>query len=81
LSGSFFESFKAVFDENSRAAVPHPPDSPDLAPSDFWLFGLIKTSLPGRAIHDVDKLLEAVTEFVNEIQPSELQLTLHQSIK
>ena len=28
--------------------IPHPPYSPDLAPSDFWLFGELKDSLRGR---------------------------------
>jgi hypothetical protein len=44
-----------------------------LAPSDFWLFGRIKTILVGRAFNDVDELLEAVIKFLNEIEPRELQ--------
>ncbi|PNF18067.1 hypothetical protein B7P43_G03319 [Cryptotermes secundus] len=28
--------------------VPHAPYSPDLAPSDFWLFPTMKDTLPGR---------------------------------
>jgi hypothetical protein len=35
LSGSFFECVTIVFDGNSLVTVPHPPYSPDLAPSDF----------------------------------------------
>jgi hypothetical protein len=31
--------------ENHIGRVPHLPYSPDLAPSDFWLFGHVKTSL------------------------------------
>jgi len=28
--------------------VPHPPYSPDLAPSDFWLFPKLKETLKGQ---------------------------------
>jgi histone-lysine N-methyltransferase SETMAR len=52
--------------------VPHPPYSPDLAPSDFWLFGDVKTSLVGQTFDEPEQLLEAITEFLNEIQPPEV---------
>jgi hypothetical protein len=45
-----------------------------LAPSDFWLFGHIKTSVAGRVFNHADELLEAVIEFLNDMKPSELQL-------
>jgi hypothetical protein len=61
LSGSFFECIKT--DEDSLVVIPHLPYIPDLAPSDFWLFGHVKTSLAGRAFNDIDELLEAVIEF------------------
>jgi hypothetical protein len=61
-------------DENSHVVVPLPPDSPDLELSDFWLFDHIKTSLACREFNHADELLEAVIQFLNEIQPSELQL-------
>jgi hypothetical protein len=38
------------FVENQPLHVPHPPYSPDLAPSDFWLFERIKTGLAGRSL-------------------------------
>jgi hypothetical protein len=62
------------FDENSLVTVPHPSSSPDLATSNFWLFGYIKTVLACRVFDDVDEFLEAVIESFNEIQPSEFQL-------
>jgi hypothetical protein len=52
--------------------VPHPPDSPDLAPSDFWLFGHVKTSCVGQTFDEPEQLLEAVTEFLNEVQSPEV---------
>jgi histone-lysine N-methyltransferase SETMAR len=54
--------------------VPHPPYSPDLAPSDFWLSGHVETALVGQRFEEPEELLEAVTEFLNEIQRSELEL-------
>jgi hypothetical protein len=38
--------------------VPHPPDSPDLAPSDFWLFPTLKMSLQGRRFATVEEIKE-----------------------
>jgi hypothetical protein len=52
--------------------VPDPPDSPDLPPSDFGLFGHVKTSLVGQTFDEPEQLLEAITEFLNEIQPPEV---------
>jgi hypothetical protein len=61
------------FDKISLVTVRHPPYNPDLAPSDFWLFGYITATLRGRVFNDVYEFLEAVLEFLNEIHPSELQ--------
>jgi len=36
------------FDDNNFEVVPHTPYSPDLAPSDFWLFPTLKDTLRGR---------------------------------
>jgi hypothetical protein len=65
------------FDDSSLGIAPHPPYSPDLAPPDFWLFGHIKTSLVDCVFNEIDEFLEAVTLFLNEIQPSELQFIFH----
>jgi histone-lysine N-methyltransferase SETMAR len=55
--------------ENQIEYVHHRPYSPDLVPSDFWLFGHVKISLVGQIFDELEQLLEAITEFVNEIQP------------
>jgi hypothetical protein len=52
-----------IVNENSLVTVPHPPYSPDLAPSDFWLSGHIKASLAGRVFNDVSELLEGSSNF------------------
>jgi histone-lysine N-methyltransferase SETMAR len=58
--------------ESHIGCVPHPPYNPDLAPSDLWLFGYVKTSLVGQSFDKPEQLLEATTEFLNEIQPPEV---------
>jgi histone-lysine N-methyltransferase SETMAR len=65
----FSEAAEQFITENHIGRVPHPPYSPDLAPSDFWLFGYLKTSLVGQTFDEPEQLLEAITEFLNEIQP------------
>jgi hypothetical protein len=60
--------------ENHILHVPHPLYSPDLAPSDFWSFGFVKTSLVGKKLDAPENLPEAVTEFLGEIQPLELEI-------
>jgi hypothetical protein len=52
--------------------VPHQLHSPDFAPSDFWLFGHVPTSLVGQTFDGAEQLLEAIIEVFNEIQPPEV---------
>jgi hypothetical protein len=54
--------------------MPHPPDYPDISPSDFWLFGHVKNSLAGRTFDVPEQLLEAIIGLLDEIQPSELDV-------
>ena len=42
--------------------VPHPPYSPDMSPSDFWMLPRLKEKLRGRRFEDVEEMKEAVTE-------------------
>jgi histone-lysine N-methyltransferase SETMAR len=46
----------------------HPRYSPDLAPSDFYLFGCIKQFLPGHEFPDREALLEAVRHILEGIE-------------
>ena len=49
----------------------HPPYSPDLALSDFYLFGTIKGKLRGQSFQTREALYEAISAKINEISPSE----------
>ena len=43
--------------------VPHPPNSPDLAPCDFWLF----PKLRGCRYETIEKMKEAVTKVIDTL--------------
>jgi hypothetical protein len=46
----------------------HPPYSPDLAPSDFSLFGYVKRCLADLSFEDADQLLAAVEGILEGIE-------------
>jgi hypothetical protein len=48
-------------EQNSVQRTPHPACSPDLASSDFYLFGYVKQLLSGCQFADQDYLLQAVS--------------------
>ena len=43
--------------------IPHPPYSPDLAPSDYWLFSDLQRFLDEREFSDDDAIRAALTEY------------------
>jgi hypothetical protein len=48
------------FHENRMKSAPHLPHSPDLAPSDLYLFGYVKSCLAGLSFKNADQLRAAV---------------------
>jgi hypothetical protein len=54
-------------------SAPHPPYSPNLSPSDFYLFGYIKRCLAGLSFEDTDQLLAAVEGVLEGIEKVTLQ--------
>jgi hypothetical protein len=61
------------FEHKPLERLPHPPDSPDIFPSDFDLFKKVKNALIGQEISDGMDLLEVVTEILSAICHDELQ--------
>jgi hypothetical protein len=61
------------FNENRMKSAPHPPYSPDLAPSDFSLFGHVKRCLASLSFEDADQLLAAVEGVPEGIEKVTLQ--------
>jgi hypothetical protein len=57
-------------EDNGLWLAPHPPYSPDFAPSDFFLFGYVKERLNGMVFplhgESLDKIGEVVTGIESE---------------
>jgi hypothetical protein len=62
-----------LFGYSPLERLPRPPFSTDIFPSDFDLFGNVKSTLIGREILDGIDLLGAVTEILNGVSDDELQ--------
>ena len=59
-------------DSNGLQRLPHPPYSPDLAPSDFFLFGYLKMKLEGRNFESDEELFKETCSILGEIPTSVL---------
>ncbi len=71
-----------IFDylkEEKIKVMAHPPYSPDLAPSDFWLFNCLKCSLD--TYPDATSLARAITKELNSIPIHEYQKTFQKWIE
>ena len=53
---------------NNLCILPHPSFSPDLAPSDFFLFGYLKDKCKGHRFGSVDELIDFINEIFYEIK-------------
>jgi histone-lysine N-methyltransferase SETMAR len=60
--------------QNHISRIPQPAYSPDLAPSDFCLFGHLKNSLAGRMFEDPEELLDGIASFLEEVHLSKLHV-------
>ena len=56
-------------ERNGYGLIPHPAYSPDLAPSDIFLFPDMKTDIRGRHFRSDEKIVTAVEEWVNGKDP------------
>jgi transposase len=59
-------------EENGLWLAAHPPYSPDLAPSDFFLFGYVKKRLKGMVFPSYEELLDAIGKVVTGIESETL---------
>jgi transposase len=59
-------------EENVLRLAPHPPYSPDLTPSDFFLFDYVKERLKGMVSPSCEELLDAICEVVTSIESEAL---------
>jgi histone-lysine N-methyltransferase SETMAR len=65
-------------DENSLRSAPHPPYSPDLAPSDSFLFGHVAGMLQGAEFQTAEELLEVVVQILSDSPLKTLMTTFYQ---
>jgi hypothetical protein len=77
-------SAKVVSDfceENEITVTPHPPYSPDLAPSDFYLFGFLKDRLNGGVYDEPDELLAGIAALLEDIEHTTLERIFRHRMK
>jgi hypothetical protein len=53
--------------------APQPPFSPNLAPSDFYLFGKLKTTLMRSVFENEQELLDGIMKVLDRIARGELE--------
>ena len=53
----------AKLNELSFELLPHPPYSPDLAPSDYYLFIDLKTMLQGKRFYSIDEVITEMNAY------------------
>ena len=52
--------------------MPHTAYSPDIAPCDFWLFGIVKEKIKGLSFRNEDELIQKISEILNGISSDEI---------
>ena len=57
----------AITEKYGFKRAPHPAYSPDMSPSDFFLFGYIKEKLKGCSLKSLDDLKEKIYEILSKI--------------
>ncbi|KDR22890.1 hypothetical protein L798_14745, partial [Zootermopsis nevadensis] len=57
--------------------LPHPPYSPDLAPSDFHLFGPLKDAIRGTRFEDDESVIQAVRTWLRAQDKSWYRQGMH----
>jgi histone-lysine N-methyltransferase SETMAR len=64
-------------EQNLMQRAPHPAYSPDLAPSNFYLFGYVKQLLSGCQFADQDSIRQAVSDLSVGIERITLEGVFH----
>jgi transposase len=68
---------KQYVEEQGLRTAPHPPYSPDLPPSHFFLFGYLKRPLQRSELQTVEELFAGVVEILNAIRTETFISTFH----
>jgi hypothetical protein len=67
---------QGFLDTSNLGRVVQPPYTKNLAPSHFWLFGYLKSSLAGCNVHEPDELLEIINAILKEVPKEKLDYVL-----
>ena len=59
--------------DNNMIVVPHPPYSPDLAPSDIFLFPKLKMKLKGRRFQTLEEIQAESQAVLNTLRQNDFQ--------
>lgn len=69
---------QAAVAELGWEVLAHPPYSPDLAPSDFFLFGRLKSFLQGRSFRSRAGIASAVHQWAAGLKPEDFEHAINQ---
>lgn len=75
------EVTKQTIHATDFSLLPHPPYSPDLAPSDFYLFRALKKHLRGKRFESQNALKECTMEFFDSQQPQFYECAFQQLVE
>jgi hypothetical protein len=78
MQGLTAQKRRTFCEANGLRLVPHPPYSPNLAPSDFFLFGYVKERLKVMVFPSYEELLNAIGEVVTGIESETLTAAFEQ---
>lgn len=71
----------AFLQDNGLTRLQHPPYSPDLAPSDFFLFGFLKMQMEGKNFESDEELFDAASNVLRCIPNTTLRDVYHEWIQ
>jgi histone-lysine N-methyltransferase SETMAR len=63
-------------EEHGVHRIPHPANSPDLAPCDYFLFSRLKHWLPGKVFKTSEDCRRKVADFLKHVDSSELEAAI-----
>jgi histone-lysine N-methyltransferase SETMAR len=66
------QKYRTFCEENGLRLAPYSPYSPDLAPSDFFLFAYVKERLKGMVFPSYKEFLDAIGEVMTGIESETL---------
>jgi len=66
-------SIREFLAKKSIPVLPHPPYSPDLAPSDFYLFPKLKLKLKGHHFGTIENIQKVVTDELNTLTENDFR--------